>query len=32
MTKRERKAKNRKRMAKASRKLNQKKGLHGKKC
>ncbi len=32
MTNRERKAKNRKRMAKASRKLNQKKGLHGKKC
>ncbi len=31
MTKRETKAKNRKRMAKASRKLNQKKGLHGKK-
>ncbi len=32
MTSKQRKAKNRKRMAKASRKLNQKKGLHGKKC
>jgi hypothetical protein len=31
MTKREIKTKNRKKMAKASRKLNQKKGLHGKK-
>ena len=32
MTKREKKYKNRNKMAKNSRKLNQKKGLHGKKC
>ncbi len=31
MTKREKRAKNRLKMAKASRKLNQKKGIHGKK-
>lgn len=31
MTNRQRKTKNRKRMAKATRKMNQKKGLHGKK-
>lgn len=32
MTKREKKNKNRKKMQKKSRKLNQQKGLHGKKC
>lgn len=32
MTKREKRAKNKLKMAKASRKLNQKKGLHKKKC